>query len=112
MMLTIVRYMTTFGPPLPDAAAARASVDELACKAHAARQRGLYADERGGAVRSPTDVSEHEAHEMVNQVRKCSTSAALSSICPLSGGRRENNQTRPGWFWPKQRRQLRLAPPR
>ncbi len=60
-MLTIVRYITASGPPPPDAAAARASVDALASKTHAARQRGFYADARGGAVRSPADVSEHEA---------------------------------------------------
>lgn len=69
-MLTIVRYMTTYGPPPPDAAAARASVDALASKAHAAKQRGLYADACGSGVRSPTDVSEHEAREMVNEVKE------------------------------------------
>lgn len=69
-MLTIVRYITAYGPPPPDAAAARASVDALAIKAHAARQRGLYADVRGGAVRSPADVSEPEAREMVNEVKE------------------------------------------
>lgn len=68
-MLTMVRYITAYGPP-PDAAAARASVDALAIKAHAARQRGLCADARGGAVRSPADVSEHEAREMVNEVKE------------------------------------------
>ena len=69
-MLTIVRYITGYGPPPPDATAARARVDELADKAFDARNRGLFADARGRAVMSPADVSEHEAREMVNEVKE------------------------------------------
>lgn len=69
-MLTIVRYITGYGDVPPDAMAALARVDELASKAHAARQRGLFADVRRGAVRSPADVSEREARAMVSEVRE------------------------------------------
>jgi hypothetical protein len=69
-MLTIVRYITPYGRPPADATAARARLDELARKAFGARNRGLFADAYDRAVMSPADVSEHEAREMVYEVRE------------------------------------------
>jgi hypothetical protein len=67
-MLTIVRYMTVLGPPNDTADLAR--VDALGKDAETAKERGLYADEHDGAVRSPADVSQHEARKMVNEVKE------------------------------------------
>jgi AbiV family abortive infection protein len=69
-MLMIVRYITGYGDVPPDAMAVLARVDKLASKAHAARQRGLFADVRNGAVRSPADVREDEARAMVSEVKE------------------------------------------
>jgi AbiV family abortive infection protein len=69
-MLTIVRYMNPFGPPPPDPTAALARVSALAREANRVKMRGLYADPVRGSVMSPADVSEHEAREMVNEVRE------------------------------------------
>lgn len=69
-MLTLVRYITSYGPTPPDPTGARARVDALAEKAFVSRNRGLFADARDRAVTSPADVSEHEAREMVNEVKE------------------------------------------
>jgi hypothetical protein len=69
-MLTVVRYITAYGPTPPDATTVLARVKDLASKAHAVRQHGLYVDVRGGVVMSPADVSEYEARKMVNEVKE------------------------------------------
>jgi hypothetical protein len=56
------------GPPNDTADLAR--VGALGKEAQTAKERGLYADEHDGAVRSPTDVSKHEARKMINEVKE------------------------------------------
>jgi AbiV family abortive infection protein len=67
-MLLLLRFAAGTPDAPSSAADALASLNKLAIQANVGKQRGLYTDYRDARVRTPSEVTEQEAREMVTAV--------------------------------------------